>query len=156
MAPVLARLAYCSEAYWGYDDSYMEKFKAHYNLTEEFINKNPVFIMEENDRIIGFWGLHQADAGWELEYFYIAAEHIGRGFGGQLWHSLIDKCKENRIDYFEFVTSPQAVGFYEKMGAVTIGQVKSLISKERIIPKLRYTFESSIIPVRDGMEATVK
>lgn len=39
---VLTDLAVRSEAYWGYDDSFMEKFKEIYKVTEEFIAINPI------------------------------------------------------------------------------------------------------------------
>lgn len=142
MSNLLSELAYYSESYWGYDNDYMEKFKLYYNVTKEFINENLVFILEKDNSIIGFWGLHHVDnAGWELEYFYIAIQYINKGYGNQLWNSLIIECKKNQIHNFEFVTSPQAVQFYKKMGAETIGHVESLLEQGRMIPKLRYILD---------------
>lgn len=76
-----------------------------------------------------------------MEYFYIAIQYINKGYGNQLWNSLIIECKKNQIHNFEFVTSPQAVQFYKKMGAETIGHVESLLEQGRMIPKLRYILD---------------
>lgn len=135
---LLSELAYRSEAYWGYDEAYMNRFRLFYNVGKDFISHNTVCVLEGGSDIIGFFGLSEKTEEWQLEYFYITASHIGKGFGCRLWNMLIQKCREMDISCFEFVTSPQAVPFYEKMGAETIGYVESLLMRGRMIPKLRY------------------
>ncbi|HVI41887.1 MAG TPA: GNAT family N-acetyltransferase [Anaerovoracaceae bacterium] len=137
-ADLLSELAYCSEAYWGNDNEYMDQFRLYYNVTKEFIQENPVFVLEENHCTVGFWGLKQTEADWELEFFYIGEPYIGKGYGRRLWNSLIEECSKSGIKSFEFVTSPEAVHFYEKMGAKTICNVESFIRQGRIIPRLKY------------------
>ena len=41
---ILTNIAIRSEAYWGYDAVFMEKFKAIYRVTKEFINNNSTFV----------------------------------------------------------------------------------------------------------------
>ncbi len=77
-----------------------------------------------------------------LEYFYIAPEYIGKGYGKLLWNHLIKDCRSRGIKEFSLVTSPQAREFYIGMGAVLCGEVESLLKKGRIIPKLIYTIEN--------------
>ena len=134
----LSNLAYNSEKYLGYSLEYMEKFSAYYNVTEDFIRKHLVYVMENEKEIVGFWGLSNSDKDWELEFFYIAPEYIGKGWGQILWRHLVTKCKEQDILKFQLVTSPQSTRFYEKMGAIVITQVESLLEKGRMIPKLEY------------------
>jgi ribosomal protein S18 acetylase RimI-like enzyme len=55
-----------------------------------------------------------------------------------LWDHCIRYCEDNGIDRITLVTSPQAVGFYTKQGAVQVGEAESLVRKGRIIPKLVY------------------
>jgi GNAT superfamily N-acetyltransferase len=137
-AELLSELAYRSEAYWGNDEEYMDQFRLHYNVTIKFILENPVRLLEENHSPVGFWGLITTESGWELEFFYIEARLIGKGYGRKLWDSLIGECGKIGVESFEFVTSPEAEQFYLKMGAKTIGHVESLVRKGRIIPRLRY------------------
>lgn len=136
----LRSLANQSEAHWGYDRVFMEVFDRTFNITERFILENPVFVSRQGDDPEAFWGLKQDEDGWELEYFYVAEPALGKGLGRRMWDHLTDWCRENRVYEFCFVTSPQAVGFYEKMGAVQDGMVRSAIDG-RPIPHFR-----SVVP----------
>jgi len=134
----LNRIAYESEAYWGYDQEYMKRFKEVYRVTEEYISKNPTFVLFEGNLIIGFYSLLVHNKEIELELFYIDPQHIGKGYGKKMWNHMINYCKSVGIKSFSLVTSPQAQGFYEKMGAVMIGEVDSLLREGRKIPRLKF------------------
>ncbi len=133
----LNRIAIESESYWGYDSDFMDKFKIIYQVTEEFIKGNQTFILYEDERIIGFYSISNKPKGNELEYFYIEPHCIGKGYGKGMWDHLINYCKAHNIKDFALVTSPQAKRFYEKMGAMYIGEVESTLEKGREIPKLK-------------------
>lgn len=137
-AAELSELAFRSEAYWGYDPEYMDKFKAYYSISQEFITKNPTVVLEADDGRIGFYGILINRDEISLEYFFIDPEYIGKGYGRLLWDSLTERCKSLGIREFSIVTSPQARDFYVKMGAVHCGEVESLLKKGRMIPRLIY------------------
>lgn len=137
---ILTNLAIRSEAYWDYDSNFMENFKSIYKVTEEFIENNQTFIMEEENNIIGFYSIIQDDRETSLEYFYIEPEKIGKGYGRFMWNHMIDFCKRQNINEIILVTSPQAKDFYIRMGAVLLGEVDSLVIKNRKIPRLVYKF----------------
>jgi len=143
-ARVLSDIAYHSEAYWGYDPEYMENFRSLYRVTEEFISHNRTYVLEEQNRILGFYGLAARGTVNSLEYFFIEPQSIGRGYGKVLWEHLLDfTCRPSGIKEFEIVTSPQAKEFYTKLGAVWLGEVESLLKKGRMIPRLMYGLPSS-------------
>ncbi|HHY63724.1 MAG TPA: GNAT family N-acetyltransferase [Clostridiaceae bacterium] len=141
----LNRIAYESEAYWGYDQEYMDKFRKIYKVTGEYVKSNPTFIFAEGERIIGFYSLKKNDNETELEFFYIDPQYIGKGYGKKMWDSLADYCKSEGIKSFMLVTSPQARGFYEKMGAVVVEEVESLLRAGRKIPRLMYNVTDGIV-----------
>ena len=128
-----------SEAHWGYDRAFLEQFDRAFNITEAFIRENPVYAAWDGARPMGFWGLKEGGGGWELEYFYIAKPLLSRGYGAQLWGNMAAWCKTHGIADIHFVTSPQAVGFYEKMGAVQDGISGSAIDG-RPIPHFHCRF----------------
>ena len=144
---ILSDLVIESEAYWGYDADYMSKFKSIYNVSIEFINKNPTVIIEEDENIVGFYGLFAENSETSLEYFFIDPKYIGKGYGKLLWNYLVKDCKKLGIKEFSIVTSPQAKEFYVKMGAIPSGEVESLLKKGRIIPRLIYTVEKRNISI---------
>lgn len=136
----LRTIAYHSEAHWGYDETFMGIFEERFNITEEFLSHNPVYAAAKGDETVGFWGMHSGEEGDELEYFYIAPSYLNQGLGKIMWHHLIAWCADQGIDAFTFVTSPQAAGFYEKMGAVIVGERRSVIDG-RQIPLLKYNVD---------------
>ena len=133
---LLSEIACRSEAYWNYSDEFMEIFRSQYGVTEDFVEVNSVFLMENDQRQVGFYGLIIGNP-TELEFFYIEPECIGKGYGRIMWEHLLELCHGEKIDSFVFVTSPQAVPFYEKMGAEVIGSTCSSVDG-RNIPKLSF------------------
>ena len=148
---VLTDIAIKSEAYWGNDSDYMEKFKRVYKVTEEFISNNPTFVIQEDDSIVGFYSVLIDDSEVSLEYFFIEPQSIGRGYGKLIWNHLINTCRDLSIKEFVIVTSPQAKEFYIKMGAIPFGEVESLLKKGRIIPRLIYAVNSVDSGISGGM-----
>lgn len=134
----LTNLAIRSEAYWGYDCNYMDRFKETYKVDQEFIKNNPTYTIKENEEIVGFYGILIDEKESSLEYFFIEPKYIGKGYGRLLWDHAIDICKKLSIKEFEIVTSPQAKDFYMKMGAKLQDEVESLVIKGRVIPRLVY------------------
>ena len=117
-AAQLRLLAHASEAHWGYGNQFMERFDLTFNITPAFISEHPVYAAWDGDAPLAFWGLRRDERDWELEYFYVSAQALGGGYGRQMWHHMTGWCRSHGVGTFHFVTSPQAVGFYEKMGAV--------------------------------------
>lgn len=138
MTENLRRLAYESEAHWGYDNRFMETFDRRFNITEKFVCENPVYAASDSRGLLGFWGLSKREKQWELEYFYIDSRWLNTGLGRLMWEHLIRWCRENHVASLELVTSPQAAGFYQKMGARMEGEKPSVIDG-RPVPFLTYS-----------------
>ena len=138
---ILSKIAASSEAHWGYDDIFMNQFRTLYAVDPDFINENPTFVYIRDNQIIGFYSLNLKGRFCELEFMYVKPEVIGKGIGAILWHHMIKQCKKNEIEMITLVTSPQARGFYEKMGAKHSGDVPSLLDETKIIPKLYYKLD---------------
>lgn len=138
-ALLLADLEIRSESYWGYDSHFMDKFKELYLVTEDFIKNNPTYVLKEKDTIIGFYGILLDDIEASLEYLFIEPKYIGKGYGKILWNHALEECQKLGISEFTIITSPDARGFYLRLGARIYKQVESLISKGNTTPKLIYT-----------------
>lgn len=138
--PELRSIAHDSEAYWGCGQDFMDKFDRVFNITGDFIVDNAVYTGRIGGKIVAFWGLKKMGLTAELEYFYVSRDCIGMGLGKCLWYSLITWCIGKQVKKLTFVTSEQAVGFYEKMGARRCGEAVSEIDG-RLIPRLIYETE---------------
>ncbi len=134
----LSELVYNSENSLNFDENYMCIFKDKYNVNKEFIENSYSFCMVQDEEILGFLGLQENEATFELEFFYIKSDYIGKGYGKIMFQLLIEECKALNIKEFNLVTSPESMNFYANLGAVKIGEIKSLIDCNRIIPKLKF------------------
>jgi len=134
----LTALAVESEAYWDYPPAYMERFKTVYRVTAGFIRANPVYLLQEEGEVRGFYGLLLGEEP-TLEYFYIARQQIGRGYGTRLWHHLAAKCRELGIGKLLIIAAPEAAGFYQRMGAVAAGEGESRVLAGRKVIHLLYS-----------------
>ncbi|MGM0396741.1 MAG: GNAT family N-acetyltransferase [Bacillota bacterium] len=135
---ILSELAVASEAYWGYDKKFLDAFRRIYSLSEDYIMNHPTFVIEEDNEIIGFYSLIESDEEVVLEYFYIDPAYIRKGYGSHLWEHLEEFCKNRGILELQFVSSPKARQFYEKMGAVPIGEANSRVIADRRIMKWKF------------------
>lgn len=132
-----------SEAHWGYDKAFMDIFDRDFNISKQFLSQYPVYISRIDGRIAAFWGVIPDGNQCELEYFYISRESLNKGYGKQMWNHLTDWCRKQGIEKITFVTSWQAIGFYEKMGARQDGLSKSVIDG-RDIPHFVYMTDEII------------
>lgn len=139
----LTNLAAESEAYWGYDEEFMEVYKIIYTVTADIINDTPTYVLENENEIIGFYNVVQEGYLGYVEYFYIKPRYMGQGYGRIMWNSMVDICENLGIIEIELVTSPQAKNFYTKLGAIVVKEVNSQIDNRKI-PKLRYKIKRKI------------
>ena len=135
---ILTEIATASEAYWGYEQDFMERFREIYRITGEFITENIVFVAEDGERIAGVYAVLADGAEGSLEYLFIKPTSIGKGYGKALWDHMLGECKRLGIRRVEIVSGPHAKGFYAKMGAKPAGEVDSLVTPGRRVPRLIY------------------
>ena len=100
----------------------MENFDAGFNVTEDFIRCNPVYAAGDRGCPTAFWGIRQDRDAWELEYFYVAEERLGRGLGKQMWEHMIGWCGKQGIGRIQFVTSPRPWDFTGKWARCRTGK----------------------------------
>lgn len=131
----LSRLALESEAHWGYSEEFLAVFAEKYGVTQGFLESHPAFLLERDGEVLGFYALAPQGTEAELEFFYISPRAMGQGAGRELFAHCAALCRSQGIGRLTLVTSPQAVGFYEKMGARAAGEVPSAIDG-RQIPRL--------------------
>lgn len=137
-ADILTEIAAASEDYWGYDESFMERFREIYRITEECIAQNIVFVMEEAGEIAGFYSVIAEESEGSLEYLFVHPTSIGKGYGKALWTNMVHQCRNRGVRRLEIVSGPQAKDFYVKMGAKPAGEVDSLVTPGRRVPRLIY------------------
>jgi len=132
---LLSELAYKSKAYWGYSEEFLQKCKDDLTVTKEFIERNPVYLMESDNEIVAFYSFSLNEQ--KLESLFIDPNYIGKGLGRIIWEDLLYKAKTLKLKEFTLDSEPNAEGFYLKMGAENIGLTTSTVFPDRKLPLMK-------------------
>lgn len=84
-------------------------------------------------------GYHRVLAGdpAELEDLWVEPDALGAGVGRGLFEHAVNVAVGLGASALEIVSDPHAVGFYERIGAVVIGEVPSMLVPGRTLPRMR-------------------
>jgi ribosomal protein S18 acetylase RimI-like enzyme len=129
-----------SLAIWGYSPKEMEEVAKKLVITTEFMNKSVCYAVELGGLIKGFFCIEPSQSE-EISNakFYIEPDSIREGLGTMLWNQVIFELKNKEIKHFKFLVDKNAQGFYEKLGAVKVGEQRSEIIEKYMIPIMKYT-----------------
>jgi GNAT superfamily N-acetyltransferase len=136
-AAVLTEIAHAAKRHWGYPEKWIQQWQADLTITPEFIANNEVYVAEKGETIAGCGALCFGDVVAELEHMWIRPEHMGAGIGRALFNHLRARAMSLKRPALEFSADPNAEGFYERMGARRIGEVRSEIEGQpRALPRM--------------------
>jgi len=137
-AESLTAIAHAAKRHWGYPESWIERWTSDLAITAEFIASNEVFVAVNNDEIVGCCALVLSDSVPELEHMWINPSDMGNGIGRALFNHLKERACQLRIRSLELSADPNAEGFYERMGAKRIGEVRAdMDGQPRVLPRMR-------------------
>ena len=142
-AGILTELALRAKGHWGYDKEFLRDCRDDLTLTPEFIHTSPVFILEAQGRVAGFYSLSAQGSEVELLHLFVEPWAIGRGLGKVLFQHAIATARAYNFERVLIGSDPFALGFYEAMGAQRIGEVSSSVRPGRMLPLLHYPLLSS-------------
>ena len=137
-AGTLTAIAHAAKRHWGYPEHWIEQWKADLTITPEFISANAVFVATVDGEVAGCCALVLTDSLAELEHMWIKPEYMGSGVGRALFTHAGKQAATLNVSELEISADPNAEGFYERMGAVRIGEVVSEIDGQpRILPRMK-------------------
>ena len=131
----LTEISFVSKKYWNYSDEWMEIWKNHLTITENFIINNYVYHLENDaNEIVGFYAFVKFDNYIELDSLFVSPEYIGKGFGNLLMTDFLSKVREIDFNYKKLKAEPFAEIFYKKYGFETIELQLSSKIENRYLP----------------------
>ena len=137
-AALLSGLALSSKGHWGYSKDFLEACRAELTLSPDYILNSPVFVLEEEKRIVGFYGLREREDGIELAYLFVVPKAMNRGYGKRLWSHAVETATRLGFKSLWIESDPYAEAFYMAMGAIRVGEVASSIMPDRKLPLLKF------------------
>ncbi|WP_300014981.1 GNAT family N-acetyltransferase [Pseudonocardia sp.] len=136
-APALAALAVRSKGHWPYPPDLLARFARGLGMSAEVVAANEVWLGERDGRVGGFYTLvHRADR-TVLDDLWLEPAEIGRGCGRVLFTHARRRAADAGTGVLEWEAEPYAVGFYERMGGVTVRWTASPLG--RPLPVMRMT-----------------
>jgi GNAT superfamily N-acetyltransferase len=140
-AAFLTALALRSKAHWGYDAEFMAGAARELILSSESIGRDEVWVIETSDgTVLGYYRVLRGEPP-VLEDLWVEPHRIGTGLGRILWEHAVGVARSTGASYMDLVADPNAVGFYERMGAVHLGEIASAIRPGRMLPRMRFRFD---------------
>jgi GNAT superfamily N-acetyltransferase len=137
-ATVLTAIAHAAKRHWGYPENWIEHWKDELTITADFIAANEMYVAVAGEEIAGCCALVLSDSQAELEHMWIRPERMGTGIGRALFQQIVERAKQLDAPGLELSADPNAEGFYQRMGATRIGEVRSEIAGQpRVLPRLR-------------------
>ncbi len=147
----LTKLSFRSKSHWEYPKAFFDIWSDELTITPGYINENDVYVYEIEDLVVGYYSIIELKAdievsgititkGYWLEHMFIDPKSIGKGIGTQLFNHMQRKCGAKHIAKVGILSDPNAIGFYEKMGCIYMGNYPSTI-KNRTTPHLVYKLQ---------------
>lgn len=137
-AQALTELAHAAKRHWGYPERWIEHWRTELTITPQFIEENETFVAVAEDEIIGCCALVVNDSTAEIEHLWIRPKQMGTGLGRALFLHAKHRAEEINLPSLELSADPNAEGFYQRMGARRIGEVRSEIDGQpRILPRMK-------------------
>ena len=92
-----------------------------YAVTEEQLLRHRVFVAEADENILGFYSLI-VEGEAELDLMFVSDAAQGIGAGRALFEHMRGVARGAGVRSLLIVSHPPSVGFYERMGAVRVGE----------------------------------
>jgi N-acetylglutamate synthase-like GNAT family acetyltransferase len=116
----LRELTLESKAHWGYDPKRVSSWAATLDFARE------IWVAEVGGEIVAWAALRPPDDGvCELDDLWVEPAEIRSGIGTRLFRHAADQARAAGARVLRWESDPNAVGFYERMGAETVGTVTS-------------------------------
>jgi GNAT superfamily N-acetyltransferase len=136
-AGALADLQNRSSTHWGYPPDFFDWAPGAHVIPESYVRDNPVYVLEEDGRAVGFYGFTMEDGELLLDKLFVDIDHIGTGRGKTLWRHAVQTARALGHDSFVIGSDPNAAPFYRAMGAEWYAEKKTP-SPEWTVQMFRY------------------
>jgi GNAT superfamily N-acetyltransferase len=135
----LTEIAHAAKRHWGYPEHWMQLWCDVLTITPDYIDNSDVYIARLENEVVGFYALVGSGAKVTLDHLWLSPTQIGSGIGRSLFNHAVSTARQLGAVELEIEADPNAVGFYERMGATRVGEnVYELDGQPRVLPLLVY------------------
>jgi GNAT superfamily N-acetyltransferase len=120
--PRLRELAARSKSHWGYGSERVDAWAAGLDLATLGSAAAEIYVADDDGRAVGWLALVARGDVCEVDHLWIEPERIRQGVGTLLFRFAVERARELGASRLELESEPNAVGFYEKLGATRVGE----------------------------------
>jgi GNAT superfamily N-acetyltransferase len=136
-AETLTQIAFAAKRHWCYPERWIQIWSPLLTITPKFIEEHETYVAYIDKRPVGFCAISRENEKASVEHLWVLPEYMGKGIGADLFRRMLLRCKELGARALEIESDPNAQGFYERMGAIKVGEVISEVDDQpRILPLL--------------------
>ncbi|HEX5096911.1 MAG TPA: GNAT family N-acetyltransferase [Acidimicrobiia bacterium] len=132
----LSWCAYHSKAHWGYDEAFMAACVDELTIRPEHLATHVLRVAPRGSEVAGFHGVVLDGDDSELEWLFVAPDAMGHGIGRALLGDACAIARHAGVRQLRIESDPFARAFYERCGAVCVGEVASASIPGRVLPLL--------------------
>jgi len=115
--PRLKEIAIAAKSHWGYERARVLRWADDGDFSPGGLAKLVVFVAEAEGRAVGWVSLLRKSDRWSLEDLWVEPAWMGKGVGERLFRYAAEHASAAGAKRMEWEAEPNAVGFYERMGA---------------------------------------
>jgi N-acetylglutamate synthase-like GNAT family acetyltransferase len=105
----------------------------------ERVETGEIWVAERDGKVVGVLEVIPEDGLAEVFLCFVDPSAMGLGIGRMLWAKAEEIARESGLSEMGVDSDPNAEGFYQAMGAVTVGWAPSGSIPGRMLPRLMKT-----------------
>ena len=144
-AGALTSLCLRSKAHWGYDADFLRDAAPALAISQAMIRDNSVLVAEDGDgAVLGVAAIEPVGTpgSYDLSRLFVEPSAIRTGIGRALFVAALAVMKRKGGKCLSILSDPFAVAFYERLGAIRVGDAPSDAISGRLLPLLEYRIPS--------------
>jgi GNAT superfamily N-acetyltransferase len=127
----LTQIAHAAKSYWGYPAHWIELWHDQLHITPTYIASQDVYVALVDGVILGFYALTGSGEKLQLDHMWVMPVAIRQGIGRAMFEHALHRAVERDAKIVQIEADPNAEGFYQKMGAQTVGEVSYTLEGQR-------------------------
>jgi GNAT superfamily N-acetyltransferase len=135
-AGAISALALRSKAHWGYSADFMAACRGDLTIRPEWCDGHSLCLAELDGRLLGYSRLSGGPPLGMLEGLFVDPAAMGQGVGRALLQKALDQAAREGIGRLTIDSDPYAEPFYLRCGAVRVGETRSTVFPDRVLPQL--------------------
>lgn len=136
-AALLTAIAMRSKAHWGYDAAFLEACRPSLTVSADDCDSGSILVAVDESTVVGFAQVTGSPPVGELDDLWVDPDAMGKGAGRALFEAATAHARAAGFQALTIDADPHAESFYVRMGATHIGESRSTVDPDRLLPLLR-------------------